>query len=247
MGDRATAAGLPDGEPSRKQRRELPRVIAIDGSAASGKSTVSRRLASKLGYPYLDTGVMYRAITVAALSQGIDPHDQTALGELAEMIRMDVGPPPPGSNESCTIAVNSKDVTAQLRDSAVEDAVSLVSRVPAVREALVELQREIAGRQAMVMAGRDIGTVVLPNADLKVYLDASLAERARRRYREFAAQSREVSEEMVLADLKRRDQIDTERAVSPLKPADDAVVIETDGLSPDDVLRRVLELVERAA
>lgn len=247
MGDRATAAGLSGGEPSRKQPPDVPRVIAIDGSAASGKSTVSRKLASKLGYPFLDTGVMYRAITVAALNRGIDVHDQAALGGLAASVRMDVGAPEAASLESCTIAVDGQDVTRKLRDPEVEDAVSLVSRVPAVREALVQLQREIAGRQAMVMAGRDIGTVVLPDADLKVYLDASLTERARRRYREFAAQSREVSEEMVLADLKRRDQIDSEREVSPLRPADDAVIINTDGLSQDEVLRRVMELVERVA
>jgi len=221
-------------------------VIAVDGSAASGKSTVSRSLASKLGYPFLDTGVMYRAITVAALRHGVDVHDQVALGELAASVRMDVGAPAPGSRESCSIAVDGDDVTRELRNPEVEDAVSLVSRVPAVREALVRLQREIAGRQAMVMAGRDIGTVVLPDADLKIYLDASLAERARRRFREFEAQSREVSEEMVLADLRRRDQIDSERAASPLRPADDAVIINTDELSQDEVLLKVLELVEPA-
>src|SRR2546422_694868 len=150
MGDRAAAAGLPSGEPSPEQRLGAPRVIAVDGSAASGKSTVSRRLASKLGYPFLDTGVMYRAITVAALKRKIDVHDQASLGELAASVRMDVGAPEHGSSESCTIAVDGKDVTGKLRDPEVEDAVSLVSRVAAVREALVRLQREIAGRQAMV-------------------------------------------------------------------------------------------------
>jgi cytidylate kinase len=119
--------------------------------------------------------------------------------------------------------------------------------VPGVREALVRQQREIAGRQAMVMAGRDIGTVVLPDADLKVYLDASIGERARRRHAEFSNQGRAVTEQIVLEDLRRRDQIDSERAVSPLRPADDAIIIETDGLSQQEVLRRVLQLVDGAS
>ncbi len=190
---------------------------------------------------------MYRAITCAALRKGIDVRDNAALSELASSVRLDVGLPAPGSAGSATIAVDGEDVTLQLRRPDVEDAVSLVSRVAGVREALVRLQREIAGRQAMVMAGRDIGTVVLPDADLKVYLDASLKERARRRYREFAALKRDVSEAMVLEDLRRRDQIDSERSVSPLRPADDAVVIHTDGLTQDEVLRRVLKLVEPPA
>ena len=243
MGESLAARGLIDGVPSRTGRL-TPRVIAVDGSAASGKSTVGQRLAALLGYPFLDTGVMYRAVTWAALHRGIDVHDQATLGDLAALVRLEVGPPAPGSTESCTIAVDGTDVTDELRKPNVEDAVSLVSRVEDVRSALVRLQREIAGRQDMVMAGRDIGTVVLPDADLKVYLDASPEERARRRHQEFAARDRNVSEEIVLADLRRRDQIDSERSVSPLRPADDAVIINTDGLDLDEVLRRVLELVE---
>jgi len=242
MGESVTARELRNAAPSPMQR-ETPRVIAVDGSAASGKSTVGRKLAAKLGYPFLDTGIMYRAITWAALERGIDVHDTAALGELAASVRLDVGPPVPGSAESATIAVNAVDVTNELRHPKVEDAVSLVSRVAGVRDALVGLQREIAGRQAMVMAGRDIGTVVLPDADLKIYLDASLEERARRRHQEFASRRHEVSESIVLEDLRRRDQIDSERAVSPLRPAADAVIISTDNLSQDEVLSRVLDLV----
>jgi cytidylate kinase len=159
---------------------------------------------------------------------------------------MEVGRRPPDSAETWSISIDGKDVTAQLRRPDVEDAVSLVSRVPGVREALVRQQREIAGRQPMVMAGRDIGTVVLPDADLKVYLDASISERARRRHAEFSNQGRAVTEKIVLEDLRRRDQIDSEREVSPLRPAADAIVIETDGLSQEEVLRRVLELVDGA-
>lgn len=241
------AAGLHAATASSIRRgRAAPNLIAVDGSAASGKSSVGRRLAEKLDYPFLDTGLMYRAVTFAALERDMDVHDPEALGALANSMRLEVGPPAPGSSETCSIVVDGCDVTAQLRRADVEDAVSLVSRVPGVREALVRQQREIAGRQAMVMAGRDIGTVVLPDADLKIYLDASISERARRRHAEFAIHGRTVTKDIVLEDLRRRDQIDSERAVSPLRPADDAIVIKTDGLSEDEVLRRVLQLVDGA-
>jgi cytidylate kinase len=187
---------------------------------------------------------MYRAVTLAARERGVDTNDPRGLTLLAQSIRMGVGPAAPHSAETCSISIDGKDVTSQLRRSDVEDVVSLVSRVPGVREALVQQQRDIAGRQAMVMAGRDIGTVVLPDADLKVYLDASIGERARRRHAEFSNHGRAVTEQIVLDDLRRRDQIDSERAVSPLRPADDAIIIETDGLSQEEVLRRVLELVD---
>jgi CMP/dCMP kinase len=244
MGD--TVAGLKAAGRSTAAGRPAPRVIAVDGSAASGKSTVGRQLAEMLGYPFLDTGLMYRAVTLAARERGIDRYDAGALTDLARSIRLDVGPPAADSEETCSINLDGKDVTSQLRGPDVEDAVSLVSRVPGVREALVRQQRDIAGRQAMVMAGRDIGTVVLPDADLKIYLDASIGERARRRHAQFATQGRAVTEEIVLEDLRRRDQIDSERAVSPLRPADDAITIKTDGLSQDEVLRRVLQLVDGA-
>lgn len=215
----------------------------MDGSAASGKSTIGRRLAENLGYLFLDTGVMYRAIALAALERGIDPHDAHALGELAQSVEIDVKLSAPGHDGTTTVSVNGVDVTERLRLPQVEESVSLVSRVPAVREALVRRQREIATQGPIVMAGRDIGTVVLPDADLKVYLDASPEERARRRYAEFAAMGRAVTMQMVLEDIRRRDRIDSERAVSPLRPAEDAVIIDTDGLTQDEVLERVLELV----
>lgn len=222
----------------------VPRVIAVDGSAASGKSTVGRLLASHFGYPFLDTGIMYRAMTAAALDRGIDPHDRDALAAFAAGARVDLGATDVAG--SARISVDGRDVTDELRRADVEDAVSLVSRVPEVREALVRLQREIAGERAIVMAGRDIGTVVLPAADLKVYLDASLDERARRRHAEFESTGRDVTHELVLEDLRRRDQIDSERAVSPLRPADDALVITTDGMTPQEVVDAVLETVEAA-
>ena len=192
--------------------REKPCVIAVDGSAASGKSTVGRKLAEKLGYPFLDTGLMYRAVTLAAIDGGVDIHDGDSLSHLASSLVLEVAPPTAGSIETCAIRVDGVDVTPQLRRADVEATVSLVSRVAGVREALVRQQREIAGRQPMVMAGRDIGTVVLPDADLKVYLDVSISERARRRHSEFKEHGREVTRGMVLEDLRRRDQIDSERS-----------------------------------
>jgi len=192
---------------------------------------------------------MYRAVTLAALQRGIPLTDEAALSRLAESVRMEVGLPPPGSDLPATISIDGEDVTAKLRSPAVEEAVSLVSRVAGVRAALVQKQREIAARQepcggpGIVMAGRDIGTVVLPDADLKIYLDASLEERAARRQREFASLGRIVTHEEVMEDIRRRDQIDSERAVSPLRPADDAVIIATDGLSLDEVMARVIALV----
>ncbi len=220
----------------------------MDGPAAAGKSTVGRQVAARLGYPFLDTGAMYRAITWATLHRGIDLSDEEALSELAKSVRIDVGPPAPGSIEACTITVDGEDVTGELRRPEVESAVSLVSRVAGVREALVRAQRELAPTKVgVVMAGRDIGTVVLPNADLKVYLDASVEERARRRYEELLALGQNVTLEMVLEDLRRRDRIDSQRPVSPLRAAPDAVVIDTDGLTLDEVVERVLELVEGSA
>ncbi len=245
MGETARAVDADEARPTRRGRR-LPRLIAVDGSAASGKSTVGRLLAARLRYPFLDTGIMYRAVTLAALEHNVGLNDSPALGRLATGLRMVVDLPPPGSGRGSRVSVDGRDVTPMLRTPAVEDAVSIVSRVPGVRRAMVKLQRQIARQRPMVIAGRDIGTVVLPDADLKVYLDASLEERARRRHREFAALRRDVSEAMVLEDLRRRDRIDSERELSPLKPARDAVIIQTDGLSQEEVVRRVIDLVKAA-
>ncbi len=243
MGETATAAGLEEGEHSRYDRN-LPRVIAVDGSAASGKSTVGRELAARLGYPFLDTGIMYRAITYEALERGVNLSDRRSLSRLASTVQMLVRLPDAGSGDNAAVTIDGKDVTSGLRRPDVEDAVSLVSRVAGVRDAMVRLQREIAARRAIVMAGRDIGTVVLPEADLKVYLDAPIEERAARRHREFERVGRDVTEEAVLDDIRRRDRIDSQRTLSPLKPAPDAVLIDTDDLTLDQVVAGVLALVE---
>ena len=219
------------------------RIIAVDGSAASGKSTVGRRLAAKLGYPFLDTGIMYRAMTVAALERGLDLDDETQLETLAKSVDMRIDLADPSGTKQSKIYIDGVDVSSEIRSGPVEEAVSIVSQARPVREAMVALQRAIAGRHPVVMVGRDIGTVVLPRADLKLYLDASPEQRARRRHKEFEALGRDSSPEAVHDDLKRRDRIDSQRAVSPLRPANDARLIDTDQLSLDDVLREAVALV----
>lgn len=246
MSDAATAAESMKADDSR-QSRGVPRVIAIDGPAAAGKSTVGRKIGAQLGYPFLDTGAIYRAATWTALHRGVDLSDEEALSDLAASISIDVCPPSSESVEPCTIFLDGQDVTQFLRQPEVEAAVSLVSRVAGVREALVQVQQELAGRNSVVMAGRDIGTVVLPKADLKVYLDASVEERAHRRFAELLALGQDVTEENVLRDLRRRDRIDSERSVSPLRPADDAIALDTDGLTLEEVVQRVMELIEGSA
>lgn len=240
----ATAAAKSMKTKGPRQSQGTPRVIAIDGPAAAGKSTVGRKISVQLGYPFLDTGAIYRAMTWTALHRGVDLSDEDALSDLAASISVDIGPPAPESIEPCTIFVDGEDVTRLLRQPEVEAAVSLVSRVAGVRKALLKLQRDLAGRNAVVMAGRDIGTVVLPQADLKVYLVASVEERARRRFTELSALGMDLAEEDVLRDLRRRDRIDSERSESPLRPAEDAVVLDTDGLTLEEVVQRIAEMVE---
>jgi len=192
---------------------------------------------------------MYRALTWLALRRGLDPEDEEAMARLAAETAMEVSPQPPGSgdrqgSEHCRVRVDGENATPHLTSPEVEASVSLVSRVPAVRREMVGMQRRLAQRGATVMAGRDIGTAVLPDADLKVYLDASREERARRRRQQLALSGRAPSLESVLADLEKRDAIDSSRSVSPLRPAADAVIINTDGLSLEEVVERVLSLVE---
>jgi cytidylate kinase len=242
MSDTATAAGSAE-KPASDRASGLPRVIAVDGSAASGKTSVGRRLAARLGYPFLDTGVMYRAITLAAVRAGVSATNTEGLARLARRVEIGVDIPAPASDGEAVISLDGQDVTADLRIPEVEDLVSLVSRVPAVRKALVDQQRRIAADREIVMAGRDIGTVVLPGADLKLYLDAPLEERARRRQRDFEALGRTVSREDVLEDIRRRDRIDSERSVSPLRPAADATLIDTEGLTLDEVMAKVFAIV----
>ena len=220
--------------------------VAIDGPVASGKSAVGSAVAERLGCPFVDTGAMYRAFTWLALREGIAPEDADGLARLAANVAIQAGPPtgsPNAIDRAAGIRINGLDATPHLREPAVEQHVSRVSAVPAVRARLVALQRQLAG-SCVVMAGRDIGSVVLPDAEVKVYLDATVEERARRRFQERVAKGEQADYETVLAELRRRDESDQTRATSPLRPADDAVRLMTDGLSLGQVIDAVLRLSE---
>ncbi len=221
-----------------------PYRIAIDGPAASGKSTLAQRLAAHLGYTYIDTGVMYRAVTWAALQRGIPITDEEALTRLAETLDLDIRPPTVADGRSYTVLVEGEDITWALRSPEVDAAVSQVSAYPGVRRALTQRQRQLGLRGQVVMVGRDIGTVVLPEADLKLYLDADLETRARRRYRELQERGEVVSFEEVLETMRQRDALDQGREVAPLRPAPDAVVLDTTAMTIDEVFQRVLALIE---
>ncbi len=210
---------------------------------AAGKSAVGRLVARRLGYRFIDTGLMYRAVTWLALERGVDPNDEEALARLAERADIALEPGPPDAPEAAVVRADGRDVSDRLRSAEVGEAVSLVSRVPGVRTAMVALQPTLAREGGVVMAGRDIGTVVLPDAPLKVYLDASTEERVRRRHEELLATGQDATPEQVREELGLRDAIDSGRDVSPLRPAEDAVVINTDRLSLDEVIERILKLV----
>ncbi len=214
--------------------------IAVDGPVASGKTAVGRLLSRKLGYRFLDTGIMYRALTWLALERGVDPEDADGLVAMAKRHELGVVF---GDDEGVRILVGERDVTPNLWRQEVDRAVSLVSRVADVREVLVDHQRRIASEGAVVVVGRDVGTVVLPNAPLKLFLTASKEERARRRYEELKSAGQGLSYEQVLSDLERRDRLDTEREAGPLRPATDACVMTTDDLGLDEVVERVIAKV----
>lgn len=218
---------------------KIPNIIAIDGPAASGKSTLGRKLADSLGYLFFDTGVMYRAVTWAVLQQGLDIADEAAITSLAEQAQIDVRPPSQNDGRACDVLLEGKDITWDTRRKEVEASVSPVSAYRGVRQALASQQRRIGLRGKVVMVGRDIGTVVLPEADLKIYLDASAEERARRRYVEILNRGEEADYGQILAGVRNRDEIDSTRAFSPLKAAEDAHIICSDGLNADQVFAKV--------
>ena len=221
---------MPDSEP----------VIAIDGPAAVGKTTVGRMLAQRMGCLFVDTGVMYRAVTARAIEEGMDMEDEDAVTGLAESIGIrivgDRGP------DSQRVLLDGQDVTDKVRTQSVDRNVSAVSSYEGVRDAMVAQQREMASEGGVVMVGRDIGTVVLPDAGLKIYLTASLQARARRRHTELEAKGSEVALEDTLEDMERRDRIDSEREHSPMKPALDAILIDTSHLTAAQVVDRIVEL-----
>ena len=217
-----------------------PGTIAIDGPAGSGKTVIGLWLARKLGYAFLDTGVLYRALTWLALRRGIPTSDPDALAAAAASASIDVLP---HAERGYVVEIDGRDVTDELFAPDVNAEVSTVAAHPAVRRELLPVQRRIAARGGAVMVGRDIGTVVLPDAELKLYLDAPLGVRAQRRWAQERQQGGARALEEVLADLRRRDRLDSERATSPLRPADDAVVIETDRVTLDEEKARILALV----
>jgi cytidylate kinase len=225
--------------------KAIPKIIAIDGPAASGKSTLGEKLARALGYLYFDTGVMYRAITWVALQQGVDIGDEPAITQLAENIVIDVRTASVEDGRAYDVIVDKQDITWEIRCADVERYVSPVSAYGGVRNAMSSQQRRIGMRGNVVMVGRDIGTVVLPNADLKIYLDASVEERARRRCNELQQRGEPADYDAILAAMRRRDQIDSTREIAPLRPAEDAVILCSDGLGIEQVLERALELVHQ--
>jgi CMP/dCMP kinase len=224
---------------------ELRGVIALDGPSGTGKSTVARRLATVLGAGYLDTGAMYRTVTLAVLRAGVDPLDEEAVARLAERVLLRIGTDPLHQD----VALGEENVGAEIRGQAVTLAVSAVSAVPRVRELLKTQQQElIAGAcesfGGIVVEGRDIGTAIAPDADLKVFLTASSDARAQRRTSQDAAEGRSSTLDATKQDVERRDRLDSSRAASPLQPADDAVWLDTTHLDIAGVLDRILEIVD---
>lgn len=218
-------------------------IITLDGPASSGKSTVGNMLAGRLNYLFFDTGVMYRAVTLAALLRQVAIADEHAVADLAAGIKIDVLPPHFNDGRQCTVLLDGQDVTWSIRAPEVDASVSQVSAYPQVREILTARMREIGARGRVIMVGRDIGTVVLPEADLKIYLDATPEERARRRHAELVERGIEKPYEEILVAMRKRDKFDSTREHAPLRVAPGASVVDTTGLTMGQVISRLLELV----
>ncbi len=223
----------------------LPKNIAIDGPAASGKTTIGTIVANKIGYMCLDTGIMYRAVAFQALKEGIEIADETAVTHLAERIAIDIQPATSEDGRQFDVMINGEDHTWDIRTAAVNATVSEVSVYPGVRKAMTLQQRRIAEKGKIVMIGRDIGTVVLPEAELKIYLDASVEVRAQRRYIEDLSHGKDVCLEEVISSLRHRDELDSGRAIAPLKAADDAIIIDSDRMTVYEVVEVVMGLLEK--
>ncbi len=220
-------------------------MIAIDGPAASGKSTLAFRLSKALGYLYFDTGLMYRAVTWLALNRNVPVTDEESVSRLAQDTPIDVSAPSLDDGRPCDVVVEGRDITWEIRKPEVDANVSVVSSYAGVRTALTLQQRRIGLRGKVVMVGRDIGTVVLPDADLKIYLDASAKERAKRRYDEMISRGSKADYQEILDKVIERDRIDSTRAIAPLKPADDAVIMDSDQMNADSVFEQAFDLVNR--
>lgn len=213
--------------------------IAIDGPAGAGKSTIAKLLAAKLGILYLDTGAMYRAVGLKALNTGVDISDEAAVEKMLSDTKIDVTQ----ENGVQHVYLDGNDVSSAIRENAVSKAASDISAVPCVRYKMVELQREIASRCDTVLDGRDIGTFVLPNAEYKIFLTASVEERAKRRYAELKAKGSTLTLEQIKDDIVKRDYNDSHRTLAPLKKADDATEVDTTAMSIDDVVGRIYAII----
>jgi cytidylate kinase len=219
---------------------DLPKTIAIDGPAGAGKSTIARLLAKKLGYIYIDTGAMYRAITLKALENGTGFDDEEALTELAETSSIKLA----FDDDGCQIIyLNGRDVSEDIRTPRVSQHVSLAAKVPGVRHAMVRQQRELAAEGGVVMDGRDIGSYVLPNADVKMFLTASIEERARRRKIDLEAKGYEVDINQLAGEIAARDKIDSGREMAPLTQAPDAVLVDSSNMTIDEVLAKMIDII----
>lgn len=212
-------------------------VIAIDGPAAAGKSTVSKAVAKKLGYTYIDTGAMYRAFTEYVLRKGVDPQNEEACCKLIPEVEITLYP-------DGKVMCSGKDVTKEIREPHVSGNVSYIASYKDIRLAMVEQQRKMAETVSVVMDGRDIGTYVLPNADVKIFQIASVEERANRRFKENQEKGIPCTYEEIVADVEKRDRIDSSRAFAPLKPAEDSIQLDTSKLSIEESVNAVLEIIK---
>jgi CMP/dCMP kinase len=219
-------------------------TIAIDGPAASGKTTVGEKVANRLGFLFFDTGIMYRTVTLAVLRSGLNPKDEMSVSEVANQIQIDILPPTKNDGRLADVMLDGVDVTWDVRSHEVEGQVSVISAYKGVRDAMTAQQRRIGTRGDVVMVGRDIGTVVFPDADLKVYLEASAEERARRRHSELTSRGGKADYDQILASTRQRDEIDKNRTIAPLRPAVDAVILLTDDVPIDEVVETILSLVQ---
>lgn len=212
-------------------------VIAIDGPAAAGKSTISKLIAKKLNFTYIDTGAMYRAFTNYVIEHGVDPKNEKECVKLIPEVDIELFP-------DGKVMCSGKDVTRVIREPLVSGNVSYIASYKDIRLALVEFQRKLANKISVVMDGRDIGTYVLPNADVKIFMVASVEERAKRRYKENVEKGIECTYEDIINDVKKRDRIDSNRSFAPLKPASDSILLDTSDLTIEEVANKVLKIIE---
>jgi len=221
----------------------LPSIIAVDGPAGSGKSTVSFAVAQRIGYLFVDTGAFYRAITFLALEQHIDPHDSAQVVTLAEHVHLDMTPDLDDDGRQYTLVADGRDITPDIHSPQVDAHVSVISADPGVRTAILGAQRGLATRGRVIMAGRDIGTVVLPDANLKIYIDASLEKRAERRYQQRIRNGEPGSLDAIREGLRQRDLVDSGRETAPLLRAEDAEYLDTSDLSFEQAVDAVYEII----